>query len=68
MFGQPQMRPSMSTEAMVTPARQKKENAYTELREAVEALDRYTSTISGHSNHELKQLAERIRALISDPD
>ena len=57
-----------NTSAYNTPARQKKENAYTELREAVEALDRYTATISGHSNHELKQLAERIRALISDPD
>ena len=46
--------------------RKKKESAYTELRDAVQELDRYTATLSGHSNHELKKLAEQIRALISD--
>lgn len=49
-------------------ARKKKESAFTELREAVQALDRYTATLSGHSNHELKKLADIIRALISDQD
>lgn len=49
-------------------ARRKKASAYTELREAVQELDRYTATLSGHSNHELKQLAERILSLISGPD
>lgn len=49
-------------------ARRKKENAYAELREAVRALERYTMTLDGHSNHELKSLADKIRALISDPD
>ena len=49
-------------------ARKKKESAFAELREAVQALDRYTATLSGHSNHELKKLADIIRALISDRD
>ena len=42
----------------------RKESAYSELREAVAALDRYTETLSGHSNHELKDLTNRIRSLI----
>ena len=46
----------------------KKESAYKELREAVLALDHYTSTLSEHSNQELKDLTGRIRDLISDPD
>lgn len=46
--------------------RKKKESAFTELRNAVQELDRYTAALSGHSNHELKHLAEQIRALISD--
>ena len=46
----------------------KKESAYKELREAVLALDHYTSTLSEHSNQELKELTGRIRDLISDPD
>ena len=50
------------------PARRKKDNAFSDLRDAVETLDRYTATLSGHSNYELKQLADRIRALISAPD
>ena len=50
------------------PARRKKDNAFSDLRNAVETLDRYTATLSGHSNYELKQLADRIRALISAPD
>lgn len=49
-------------------ARKKKESAFTELRDAVQALDRYTATLSGHSNHELKKLTDIIRALISDQD
>ncbi len=49
-------------------ARKRKESAYTELRDAVQALDIYTSSLSGHSNRELKQLTEAIRALISCPD
>ena len=49
-------------------AHKKKESAYTELRDAVQALDIYTSTLSEHSNHELKQLTEAIRALITGPD
>ena len=51
-----------------TVSRRKKESAYNELKEAVHALDLYTSALAGHSNHELKELAERIRELISDPD
>lgn len=46
----------------------KKESAYNELKEAVHALDLYTSTLSEHSNHELKELADRIRMLITDSD
>ena len=45
-----------------------KETAYTDLMEAVRALDRYTSSLRGHSNHELKQLTDRILSLISDQD
>lgn len=51
-----------------TPSHRKKESAYNELREAVLALDRYTSTLSEHSNQELKDLTGRIRDLINDPD
>ena len=46
----------------------KKESAYKELRDAVLALDHYTSTLSEHSNRELKELTSRILDLISDPD
>ena len=56
------------TESSDPEARKRKESAYTELRDAVQALNIYTSTLSGHSNHELKQLTEAIRALISGPD
>ena len=45
--------------------RKKKESAYKELRAAVEALDHYTATLSGHSNHELKQMTESILSLIN---
>ena len=48
--------------------RKKKESAYSELREAVQALDQYTKALSGHSNRELKELTERILSLISDQD
>lgn len=51
-----------------TSSHRKKENAYKELREAVLALDQYTSTLSEHSNQELKELTIRIRNMISDPD
>ena len=50
------------------PARKKKESAYRELRDAVEALDHYTQKLEGCSNHELKELAQQIRSLIIDPD
>ena len=56
------------TESGSPDTRRKKESAYSELRDAVQALDNFTSTLSGHSNHELKRLAEAIRALISGPD
>ena len=49
-------------------SRKKKESAYNELKDAVRALDLYTSTLSEHSNHELKELAGRIRGLISGQD
>ena len=51
-----------------TSSRRKKDSAYKELREAVLALDQYTSALSEHSNRELKELTSRIRDLISDPD
>ena len=51
-----------------TEARRRKESAYTELRDAVQALVTYTATLNGHSNQELKQLAKAIRTLISGPD
>ena len=46
----------------------KKESAYQKLRDAVAELDRYTQTLDGHSNHELKQLTNRIRSLVSSQD
>lgn len=49
-------------------APRRKESAYMDLRSAVKALDLYTETLTGHSNHELKMLADRIRALITDQD
>ena len=45
----------------------KKESAYDNLRDAVRDLEKYTAALSGHSNHELKKLADRIRALINPP-
>ena len=45
-----------------------KESAFSELREAVEALNLYTQGLEGRSNHELKELSAQIRALISGPD
>ena len=44
----------------------RKESAFRDVRDAVAELDRYTAALSGHSNHELKQLANKIRALITD--
>ena len=58
----------VKTESGDPEARRRKESAYTDLRNAVRDLDIYTSTLSGHSNHELKKLAEAIRTLISGPD
>ncbi len=49
-------------------ARAKKDSAFRELREAVEALDRYTAKMEGVSNQELRKLAEKIRELISGQD
>ena len=56
------------TDIIETSSHRKKESAYNDLRDAVLALDRYTSTLSEHSNRELKELTARIRDLISDPD
>ena len=53
------------SDASARSVRKKKDSAYSELREAVRALDDYTACLSGHSNHELKKLAEAIRSLIS---
>ena len=44
----------------------KKENAYSELRKAVNALDLYTQGMEGYSNYELKKLKDRILELMSD--
>ena len=44
----------------------KKDCAYADLRKAVESLDLYTRNMAGHSNHELKNLTEKILLLISD--
>ena len=49
-----------------TQASVRKENAYNELRKAVEALDEYTRRMEGHANHELNTLKDRILDLISD--
>ena len=64
----PVYRNKSSAESGEQPSRKKKKTAYTQLTEAVEELNRYTATLSGHSNHELRKLAEKIRALISAQD
>ena len=46
-------------------SRKKREDSFTDLQQAVEELDRYTRSLEGHSNHELKELARQIRDLIS---
>ena len=53
---------------MDSSARKKRTSAYTELMTAVHALEDYAATLSEHSNHELKQLTDKIRELISGPD
>ena len=45
-------------------AREKKDHIYEDLRSAVFALDRYTETLKGHANSELKKLTKRILDLI----
>ena len=45
-------------------SRKKKDTAFADLRDAVRALDNYTASLSGHSNHELKKLTDAIRSLI----
>ena len=46
-------------------SRKKREDPFNDLQQAVEELDRYTRSLEGHSNHELKELARQIRDLIS---
>ena len=64
----PVYRERKTAEKSDPPARQKKKSAYSELLDAVEALNLYIRNIDGYSNHELRQLAGRIRALISGQD
>ena len=64
----PIYRKKEKTEKSDSSARKRKESAYEELREVVHLLDQYTEGLSGHSNHELKVLTNRIRALMTDQD
>ena len=54
-------KPSRNSQAAV-----KKENAYADLRKAVDALDQYTRGMEGYSNYELNKMKERILELMSD--
>ena len=45
-------------------AKDKKNKAYTDLRAAVSALERYTEQLKGHANSEIKQLTKRILDLM----
>ena len=64
----PEYRKNRKNENAESTARRRKDTAYEDLREAVRMLDRYTESLSGHSNHELKVLTNRIKALITDQD
>ena len=64
----PEYRKSRKNDNAESTARRRKDTAYEDLREAVRMLDRYTETLCGHSNHELKVLTNRIKALITDQD
>ena len=46
----------------------KKDTAFTDLQKAVSDLSAYSLTLAGHSNSELKELTERIRALFTGQD
>lgn len=65
---EPVYRTKSDSASEARPARKKKDAAFAELRDAVLALDRYTLSLSGHSNHELKKLKNRILSLISGQD
>jgi len=65
---EPVYRKAGKTEKADPSARKRKESAFEDLRAAVKALDLYTESLCGHSNHELKVLTNRIRSLITDQD
>ena len=64
----PEYKGNHKTEKADPAARTRRESAYEDLREAVTQLVRYTEGLRGHSNHELKVLTNRIRALFTDQD
>ena len=45
-------------------ARDKKDRIYDDLRSAVKELDRYTESLQGHANSEIKKLTKKILELI----
>ena len=55
---------SSSAGSVISAAKDKKEKAYTDLRAAVSALERYTEQLKGHANSEIKQLTKRILDLM----
>lgn len=44
----------------------KKNDSFTELQKAVEALNQYVRTIKGHSNRELNQITKKIKDIINE--
>lgn len=50
--------------SVISAAKNKKEKAYTDLRAAVSALERYTEQLKGHANSEIKQLTKKILDLM----
>ncbi len=56
--------PQAIKEGKETSAKKRKVEAFRELKEAVEALNRYIAGLSGMSNSELKKLTKQIQALM----
>ena len=55
---------SSASGSSTSAAKDKKNKAYTDLRAAVSALERYTEQLKGHANSEIKQLTKRILDLM----
>ena len=57
---------SSASGSSTSAAKDKKNKAYTDLRVAVSALERYTEQLKGHANSEIKQLTKKILDLMKN--